>query len=65
MLMSTGLDRIFKLVNKWESQNTSDNIRHVSEFISFDGEMSFIDSQKRHCHGYVGKMHSICDKGRD
>jgi nondiscriminating aspartyl-tRNA synthetase len=43
MLMSTGLDRIFEIGPAFRAE-PSDTARHVSEFISFDGEMAFIDS---------------------
>ncbi|MCQ2086152.1 MAG: aspartate--tRNA(Asn) ligase [archaeon] len=45
MLMSTGLDRVFEISPAFraEKSNTS---RHVTEFISFDGELAWIDSQK-------------------
>lgn len=41
MLMSTGLDRIFEISPAFRAE-PSDTIRHVSEFISFDGEMAHI-----------------------
>lgn len=44
MLMSTGLDRVFEIGPAFRAE-PSDTARHVSEFISFDGEMSHIDSQ--------------------
>ncbi len=43
MLMSTGLDRVFEIGPAFRAE-PSDTVRHVSEFISFDGEMAFIDS---------------------
>lgn len=45
MLMATGLDRIFEISPAFRAE-PSDTVRHVSEFISFDGEMAFIDSQR-------------------
>lgn len=45
MLMSTGLDRVFEIGPAFRAE-PSDTVRHVSEFISFDGEMAFIDSQR-------------------
>jgi nondiscriminating aspartyl-tRNA synthetase len=45
MLMSTGLDRIFEISPAFRAE-LSDTVRHVSEFISFDGEMAFIRSQR-------------------
>ncbi len=41
MLMATGLDRIFEISPAFRAE-PSDTIRHVSEFISFDGEMAHI-----------------------
>jgi len=45
MLMSTGLDRIFELGPAFRAEHSNTN-RHVTEFVSFDGEMSWIDSQE-------------------
>jgi nondiscriminating aspartyl-tRNA synthetase len=45
MLMSTGLDRVFEISPAFRAE-PSDTVRHVSEFISFDGEMAHIDSQR-------------------
>ncbi len=45
MLMSTGLDRVFEIGPAFRAE-PSDTVRHVSEFISFDGEMAFIESQR-------------------
>jgi len=42
--MSTGLDRVFEIGPAFRAE-PSDTVRHVSEFISFDGEMAHIDSQ--------------------
>ncbi len=44
MLMSTGLDRVFEIGPAFRAE-PSDTARHVSEFVSFDGEMAHIDSQ--------------------
>ncbi|HQM67198.1 MAG TPA: aspartate--tRNA(Asn) ligase [Methanomassiliicoccales archaeon] len=44
MLMATGLDRVFEIGPAFRAE-PSDTARHVSEFISFDGEMAHIDSQ--------------------
>ncbi len=43
MLMSTGLDRVFEIGPAFRAE-PSDTVRHVSEFVSFDGEMAYIDS---------------------
>ncbi|NLI74081.1 MAG: aspartate--tRNA(Asn) ligase [Euryarchaeota archaeon] len=45
MLMSTGLDKVFEIGPAFRAE-PSDTTRHVSEFISFDGEMAFIESQR-------------------
>lgn len=45
MLMSTGMDRVFEIGPAFRAE-PSDTVRHVSEFISFDGEMAFIESQR-------------------
>lgn len=45
MLMSTGLDRVFEMGPAFRAEH-SNTVRHVSEFISFDGEMSWIRSQE-------------------
>ena len=42
MLMSTGLDRIYELGPAFRAEHSNTN-RHVTEFMSFDGEMSWID----------------------
>jgi len=44
MLMSTGLDRIYEIGPAFRAEHSNTN-RHVTEFISFDGEMSWISSQ--------------------
>jgi aspartyl-tRNA synthetase len=45
MLMSTGLDRIYEVGPAFRAEHSNTN-RHVTEFISFDGEMSWISSQE-------------------
>ncbi len=45
ILMSTGLDQVYEIAPAFRAE-PSDTIRHVSEFISFDGEMAFIESQR-------------------
>lgn len=45
ILMATGLDRVFEISPAFRAE-PSDTVRHVSEFISFDGEMSYIRSQE-------------------
>ena len=66
MLMSTGLDRVFEIGPAFRAE-PSDTVRHVSEFISFDGEMAYIDSQRdvmaaiESCMQYV--IEGIVEKG--
>jgi len=45
MLMSTGLDRIFEIGPAFRAENSNTN-RHVTEFTSFDGEMSWIENEE-------------------
>ena len=45
MLMSTGLDRVFEIAPAFRAE-PSDTVRHVTEFASFDGEVSWIESQE-------------------
>ena len=45
MLMSSGLDRVFELAPAFRAEQSNTN-RHVTEFISFDGEMSWIDCEE-------------------
>jgi aspartyl-tRNA synthetase len=46
MLMSTGLDRVFEIGPAFRAE-PSDTVRHVSEFVSFDGELAFIGARGR------------------
>ena len=43
--MSTGLDRVFEMSPAFRAENSNTN-RHVTEFVSFDGEMSWISSEE-------------------
>jgi aspartyl-tRNA synthetase len=45
MLMSTGLDRVFEMGPAFRAEHSNTN-RHVTEFISFDGEMAWIEKQE-------------------
>lgn len=45
ILMSTGLDRVFEISPAFRAENSNTN-RHVTEFVSFDGEMAWISSQE-------------------
>jgi aspartyl-tRNA synthetase len=45
MLMSTGLDRVFEIAPAFRAE-PSDTVRHVTEFTSFDGEVSWIGDQE-------------------
>jgi len=58
MLMSSGLDMVFEVSPAFRAE-PSDTIRHVSEFISFDGEMSFISSQRDVMNVMEGCMQHI------
>ncbi|MCL1979047.1 MAG: aspartate--tRNA(Asn) ligase [Methanomassiliicoccaceae archaeon] len=45
MLMSTGLDRVFEIGPAFRAEHSNTN-RHVTEFISFDGEMAWIEKEE-------------------
>lgn len=45
MLMSTGLDRVFEIGPAFRAEKSNTN-RHVTEFLSFDGEMTWIENQE-------------------
>ena len=45
ILMSTGLDRVFEIGPAFRAEHSNTN-RHVTEFISFDGEMSWIEKEE-------------------
>ncbi len=60
MLMSTGLDRIFEIGPAFRAE-PSDTVRHVSEFISFDGEMAFIRVSEGR-HGHDRGLHTVRDQ---
>ncbi len=45
ILMSTGLDRVMEFAPAFRAE-PSDTVRHVTEFTSFDAEMSWIESQE-------------------
>ncbi|MBQ8643245.1 MAG: aspartate--tRNA(Asn) ligase [Candidatus Methanomethylophilaceae archaeon] len=45
ILMSTGLDRVFEIGPAFRAEHSNTN-RHVTEFISFDGEMSWIENEE-------------------
>ncbi len=45
VLMSTGLDRVFELGQAFRAEQSNTN-RHVTEFVSFDGEMSWIENEE-------------------
>ncbi|OPY34666.1 MAG: Aspartate--tRNA ligase [Methanomassiliicoccales archaeon PtaU1.Bin124] len=58
MVMSTGLDRVYEMGPAFRAE-LSDTIRHVSEFISFDAELAFIDSQRDVMDVLEGVTHHI------
>ncbi len=45
ILMSSGMDRVYEIAPAFRAEN-SHTTRHVTEFISFDGEMAWIESQE-------------------
>lgn len=45
ILMATGLDRVYEIAPAFRAE-PSDTVRHITEFLSFDGEMAFIRSQE-------------------
>ena len=45
MLMSTGLDRVFEIGPAFRAEHSNTN-RHVTEFVSFDGEMAWIEKEE-------------------
>lgn len=44
-LMATGLDRVFEIAPAYRAE-ASDTVRHISEFISLDVELAFIESSE-------------------
>lgn len=46
ILMSSGLDRVFELGQAFRAEQSNTN-RHVTEFISFDGEMAWIENEEQ------------------
>lgn len=56
MLMSTGLDKIYEIGPAFRAEHSNTN-RHVTEFISFDGEMAWIDSMS----DVMGMIEKIVD----
>ncbi len=44
ILMASGLDRVYEIGPAFRAEQSNTN-RHVTEFISFDGEMSWIEDQ--------------------
>lgn len=68
MLMSTGLDRIYEVGPAFRAEH-SNTVRHVTEFISFDGEMSWISSQNDVMNMIEKVIHHILkglkDKGKE
>ncbi len=45
ILMATGLDRVYEISPAFRAE-PSDTVRHITEFLSFDAEMAFIQSQE-------------------
>jgi nondiscriminating aspartyl-tRNA synthetase len=44
-LMATGLDRVYEISPAFRAEK-SETTRHISEFVSFDAELAFIDSME-------------------
>ncbi len=45
MLMATGFDRVYEIAPAFRAE-PSDTVRHVTEFVSFDGEVAWIEHQE-------------------
>ena len=45
MLMATGFDRVYEVAPAFRAE-PSDTVRHLTEFVSFDGEVAWIDNQE-------------------
>ena len=45
MLMATGLDRVYEVAPAFRAE-PSDTVRHVTEFVSFDAEIAWIEHQE-------------------
>lgn len=56
ILMASGLERVFELGPAFRAELSNTN-RHVTEFISFDGEMSFIENEEE----VMGMIETIID----
>ena len=56
ILMSTGLDRVFEIGPAFRAELSNTN-RHVTEFNSFDGEMSWIENEEQ----VMGMIEEIID----
>ncbi|QLH75559.1 MAG: aspartate--tRNA(Asn) ligase [Methanomassiliicoccales archaeon] len=68
MMMATGLDRVYEIGPAFRAE-LSDTVRHVSEFISFDAELAFIESQRDVMDVLEGVTHHIfkgvAEKGKE
>ncbi len=63
MLMSTGLDRVYEIAPAFRAE-PSDTVRHVTEFTSFDGEVSWIDRQEDFLPLLEGAVDSAIERVR-
>ena len=45
MLMASGLNRVYEIAPVYRAE-PSDTVRHVTEYVSFDAELAFIDSME-------------------
>jgi aspartyl-tRNA synthetase len=61
MLMSAGFDRVFEIAPAFRAE-ASDTIRHLSEFTSFDIEMSFIESSEDVMKVLEGVVHAALNR---
>ena len=58
ILMSSSLNRVYEIAPAYRAE-PSDTVRHTSEFISFDAEMSFIDGLEDVLSTLEELMHSV------
>src|SRR6266571_8075475 len=63
MLMSTGLDRVYEIAPAFRAE-PSDTVRHVTEFTSFDGEVSWIERQEDGLEILEGVVDAAIDRVR-
>jgi aspartyl-tRNA synthetase len=64
ILMATGLDRVYEIGPAFRAE-LSDTVRHLAEFVSFDGEMAFVEGQEEVLAVVEGVMAAALGKVRD